>query len=112
MNKLIEEQREEDLKDWIETCLDADAHGSWHRAPTFTIIQDVAELLAPRIRKMVIHSLTKFIDTEIEWLKGVMKEDLTSWDDPIGHEINYNNGYNQCLQDQISHLENIKQELV
>lgn len=46
-------QTGEEIKDWIETCLDADAHGKWVRAPRFQVIEDVAELMAPRILSML-----------------------------------------------------------
>ncbi len=43
----------EKLRDWIETALDADAHGKWVSPPSFKVIQDVAELLAPRINTLI-----------------------------------------------------------
>lgn len=46
---LHKEQEIEKIKDWIETSLDGDAHGPWVRAPLFQVIEDVAELMAPRI---------------------------------------------------------------
>lgn len=48
-------QSVEEIKDWIETALDADAHGKWVRSPQFHIIEDVAELMAPRIHTLLTH---------------------------------------------------------
>jgi hypothetical protein len=51
-------KKEEEIKDWIETCLDGDAHGKWVRAPLFSVIEDVAELMAPRIVLKIDQALT------------------------------------------------------
>lgn len=78
--KTLQEEREaivEYLRDWIETALDADAHGSWHKAPNFDIIQDVAELMAPRIAdKLLSHEekvVARLRDEEAKKLEQIEK---------------------------------------
>lgn len=62
----------ENMKDWIETSLDAAAHGKWFRAPNFEIIQDVAEILAPQI---VRHTSTLSDSTLREVLAEVEEDE-------------------------------------
>jgi hypothetical protein len=49
--EINKDMEEEEIKEWIEDCLDDEAHGNWFRAPNFNIIQDVAELMSPRFMR-------------------------------------------------------------
>jgi len=55
---MTDKTKEEEIKNWIETCLDGDAHGKWKRAPLFSVLEDVAELMAPRIVLKIDQALT------------------------------------------------------
>lgn len=59
----------EKIEDWIETALDADAHGSWIRAPKYEIIEDVAERMAPRIEKLITEQRRRAKEEAVEYIK-------------------------------------------
>jgi len=108
MNKLIEEQKKNIMlfiRDFVYKMRDS---GIDFEEPRRVELEQWAKQIPNQ-------SLTQFIDTEIERLKGMMKESDWRRDDrPIcDNETCYAvRAYNQCLEDQISHLEKIKQELV
>jgi len=63
---MTDKTKEEEIKNWIETCLDGDAHGKWKRAPLFSVLEDVAELMAPRIVLKIDQALSEFFCQYIE----------------------------------------------
>jgi hypothetical protein len=115
MNKLIEEQRKNIMlfiRDFVYKMRDS---GVDFEEPRRVELEEWA-------KKLPNKTLTKFIDSEIERLKGMRKTphdflgDEDEDEDVIPGLSRYivtaALKYNQALYDQISHLENIKQELV
>jgi hypothetical protein len=77
-NTVDSEWEEGKIKDWIETCLDGDAHGEWFRAPQFVIIEDMSELMAPRIAEKVLTLITSVRSEERDLLKSKIDTILSS----------------------------------
>ena len=57
----------------MKTILDADAHGKRFRTPYFEILEDVAELLAPRFAQKIQQAQ----DKKVEEITKIITEDIT-----------------------------------
>lgn len=113
MNKQIEEQRKNIMlfiRDFVYKMRD---NGLEFPEPRRVELEEWA-------KKIPNLSLTQFIDTEIDRLKSEIIEPTESDNGYMtgvtkkGVRLTHNQriGYNQAIKDQITHLENIKKELV
>ena len=94
----------EKIKDWIETCLDVDAHGKWVRAPKFEILEDVADLMAPWIVEMLSQREKEFAQKLHDRLEGEkrlthdLKQSLNPCTFFTDHEPVWDGNYYTCAK--------------